>query len=64
MKNNNSIEVIGLIVLIIGTLLWFSKDFYIIDVLSPIYSYGQILFWLGLLVWAVGYMLKKNNKKL
>ena len=64
MNGTNKIEIIGFTLLVIGTFLWFSADVYFIVPLSEFYPYGQIVFWFGLLIWAIGYMLKEKKAKM
>ncbi len=63
MKKYNKLEIIGFALLVIGALFWLSENYFIVESLASIYSYGRILFWLGLAVWAIGYMPKEIAKR-
>jgi vacuolar-type H+-ATPase subunit I/STV1 len=63
MKKYNKLEIIGFVLLIIGALFWLSENYFVVESLESIYSYGRILFWLGLAVWAIGYMPKEKAKR-
>lgn len=63
MKKHNKLEIIGFIILGIGAILWVSESSLKIDFLSPFYPFGQIMFWLGMLIWSFGYMHQQNIDK-
>lgn len=60
MKKYNKAEIIGFILLVLGAFFWFSEERFPIEVLSPIYPIGQFVLWIGLLIWALGYMKKEK----
>ena len=62
MNKYNKLEIIGFVLLVIGALSWFSENYFVVESLESIYSYGRIIFWLGLAVWAIGYMPKEKAK--
>jgi predicted tellurium resistance membrane protein TerC len=63
MEKYNKLEIIGFVLLVIGGFFWLSEEFFVIESLSSFYSYLKILFWLGLLIWAIGYMPKEKAKR-
>jgi hypothetical protein len=63
MKKYNRLEITGFSFMVIGALFWLSENFFMLESLASIYSYGRILFWLGLTIWALGYMPKEIAKK-
>ena len=63
MKNYNNLERVGLVLLALGGLFFLSENFYRIDFLNSVYSYGRMLFSVGAAVWAIGYMKRvKSNR--
>lgn len=63
MKKHNKLEIIGFIIILIGTILWVSESSLRFDFLTPFYVYGQIMFWIGMLIWSLGYMQKEKTKQ-
>ena len=60
MHKYNKAEIIGFVLLVIGTILWVSEEYFAIETLSFINKIGQMVFWVGLLIWALGYMKREN----
>lgn len=63
MKKYNKLELIGFIILVIGTIIWVSEASLRLDLLTPFYAYGQIMFWIGMLIWSFGYMQQEKAKQ-
>lgn len=63
MQKKNKLEVIGFILMLIGGLFWLSEDMFPIEALGFLYPIAQILLWVGVVIWALGYM-KKEKKAL
>ena len=63
MGKYNKMEVVGLILMTIGGLLWLSEEYYIITQLESIYSGARFVFFSGLLIWALGLMAKEAGKR-
>ncbi len=61
MKKTNKAENIGFIILVIGAFLWISEDKFPIEALDAIYPFGQGILWIGVLIWALGYMKKERE---
>ena len=63
MKLNSKMEIIGFVLMAIGGLFWFSKEYYVIEQLNSIYSWARILFFSGLAIWALGFAKREAEKK-
>lgn len=63
MEKKNKLEIIGFVLMIIGTLFWLSKKYYAIEALNSIYGIMDIILPLGLAIWALGYMKQESLKK-
>lgn len=63
MKKYSKLEIIGFTLLVIGGLFWLSEKFYVIESFTSIYSFARMAAWLGLAIWAVGYMPKEKAKR-
>lgn len=46
--------------LFVGAVFWVSKQYFLIESLATIYRIAQIVFWFGLIFWALGIMQRKN----
>jgi len=63
MKKNNKLEIIGFTLFITGVLSFVSEKYFMIESLSTIYNYGNILLSLGVAIWALGYWRKEKTAK-
>jgi predicted thioredoxin/glutaredoxin len=63
MNTYNKLEIIGFALLLIRAIFWISERMFVIESLTSIYEYAQIVFWLGLFIWALGYMQKEGAEK-
>ncbi|MCZ4408184.1 hypothetical protein O3Q51_05160 [Cryomorphaceae bacterium 1068] len=63
MKKYNRLELIGFALLVIGTLFWLSEEYFLIESLVSVYTIAQFVFWIGLFIWALGYMLREKEQK-
>lgn len=60
MKKYNKLELIGFSMLFVGAVFWVSEQYFLIESLATIYRIAQIVFWFGLLFWALGNMRRQN----
>lgn len=49
--------------MLIGAIFWISEKMFVIESVVVMYEYAQIVFWLGLSIWALGYMQKEATEK-
>jgi|AntRauTorckE5430_2_1112549.scaffolds.fasta_scaffold100078_1 hypothetical protein len=63
MTTYNKLEIIGFALLLIGAIFWISEKMLVIESLTVIYEYTQIVFWVGLFIWALGHMQKEAAEK-
>ena len=63
MTTYNKLEIIGFALLLIGAIFWISEKMFVIESVVVMYEYAQIVFWLGLSIWALGYMQKEATEK-
>tara|TARA_R110002050_G_scaffold109796_3_gene221147 strand:- start:18908 stop:19105 length:198 start_codon:yes stop_codon:yes gene_type:complete len=63
MKNFSLLERIGLLILVLGSFVFLSDNFFRIEILDSLYRYSSMLFSLGAAIWAIGYMKKKKEAK-
>jgi hypothetical protein len=63
MKNQNKLETIGIIILVIGGILFLIDKFLKIEPLNSIMEFREIILYSGLAIWALGLMKKKNLKR-
>jgi len=63
MKKYNKLEITGFALLLIGGLSFLSEKFFVVESLISIYSFGRIILYLGLAIWAFGVMKKEKAKK-
>lgn len=63
MSKYNKLELIGFSMLFVGAIFWVSEQYFLIESLETIYRIAQIVFWFGLLLWALGNMRRVNAGK-
>ena len=63
MKKNNKLEIIGFILLAIGVIWKVLGKFTENEIIAEYSSYFEILFFLGLAIWAFGLMKKQSKQK-
>ena len=61
MKKNNSLERMGMVLMVVGGLFGLSKKYYYFEKLNGLYEWAKIIFLIGIAIWAFGLM-KKNKK--
>jgi hypothetical protein len=61
MKKYNRLEIIGFVLLVMGTLFWLSEEYFLIESLQSVYTIAQFVFWIGLFLWALGYMRREKG---
>ena len=65
MKKMNLLEWTGLIIFVLGFVFMIVKD--LLNISNPtiesILTQHQIMYWLGLGLWAMGYLMRENKKK-
>ena len=63
MKNKNKLEIIGIILLTFGGILFLIEKFSELEFLNPIMEFREIILYLGLGIWALGLMRNENIKR-
>ena len=63
MKNNNKLELIGMVLILIGFLSFLSQIFFYIETLKNAYGLGDFLMALGLILIFIAYRKKRKAEK-
>lgn len=63
MKSSKIIQQIGMVLMIIGFILKVLDAFIVNNFISPLAEKCDIFFYGGLMLWALGYMLKEKKEK-
>lgn len=59
----NNIEKLGFVAILLGFAFMLLERYVEHSTLVRIFSYHEILYWLGLLIWSVGYMARQSKEK-
>jgi len=62
-KGTNWLEKIGLVLLILSVVFMLIHPYLEIGQLTTIMEQHQLFFWLGLAIWALGYLIRENANK-
>lgn len=63
MKKTNHSEKLGFSLILLGFICMLVEGLFEAKLLSKVAAQYQIFYWLGLIIWALGYMKRKGDKK-